>query len=129
MLLREQISGAPVVDDQGALVGVLTESDLLAREAALRWRGGLAANRERAQRLAVTAGDVCTRPARTIGPDMSVREAARTLLDEDVSRLAVVEADRLIGVLSPYDVLSALARFPAELQEYVDAAVYRTLTT
>lgn len=123
ILLREQVGGVPVVDASGTLVGVLSESDLLAREAAPRQRSGVAASHERARRLATTAGEACTRPAVTAGPDMSAREAARVLLDEDVSRLVVVGEGRPIGVLSRHDVLKALARSPVELQDHIDAAL------
>lgn len=123
LMLRQQIGGLPVVDRSGGVVGVLSESDLLAREAAPRRRSGVAGRHERARRLAGTAGEACTRPAVTVGPDMSVREAARILMDEDISRLVVLDGDRLTGVLSRHDVLRALARSPAQLQEEVDAAV------
>jgi CBS domain-containing protein len=123
LMLREQIGGMPVVDRTGAVVGVLSESDLLAREAAPRRRSGIAGRHERARRLADTAGEACTRPAVTVAPDTSVREAARILLDEDISRLVVLDGARLAGVLSRHDVLRALARTPAQLQEEVDAAV------
>jgi CBS domain-containing protein len=123
LLLREQVGGLPVVDSRGTVVGVLSESDLLAREAAPRRRSGIAGRHERARRLAATAGEACTRPALTISPDASVREAARILLDEDVGRLVVMDDDKLMGVLSRHDVLKALARTPTQLQEHVDAAL------
>lgn len=123
LMLHEQVGGVPVVDRSGAVMGVLSESDLLAREAAPRRRSGIAGRHERARRLADTAGEACTRPAVTVSPEMSVREAARILLDEDISRLVVLDGDRLAGVLSRHDVLRALARTPAQLQEEVDAAV------
>jgi CBS domain-containing protein len=123
LMLRQQIGGLPVVDHSGGVVGVLSESDLLAREAAPRRRSGIAGRHERARRLAGTAGEACTRPAVTVGPDVSVREAARILLDEDISRLVVLDGDRLVGLLSRHDVLRALARSPAQLQEEVDATV------
>jgi CBS domain-containing protein len=124
VLLEYGVGGAPVVDDGGALVGMLSGSDLLAREAAPRERRGPSAREEARQRRARTVGEACARPAIVTHPDTSAREAARLLLDSDVSRLAVVE-ERLVGMVSRADVLQALARPPAEVQQSVDAELAR----
>jgi CBS domain-containing protein len=114
-LLRHDVTGAPVVDSAGRLVGVLSQSDLLVREAAPRVRHGVAERDERRRRLATTVGEACSRPALTIHPNTSLREAARLLLDADVGRLVVLEEGAVAGVLSRRDVLRALTRSPAQL--------------
>ena len=125
LLLHYQVGGAPVVD-HGRLVGVLTESDLLAREAALRIRGGWAAREEHRRRQALTVGEACSRPAVTVSPHTTVREAARLLLDQDVSRLIVVSDHQAVGVLTRRDVLRTLIRSQHELQRLVDSRVAAT---
>jgi CBS domain-containing protein len=121
LLLRHGHGGAPVLDDSGTLVGVLTASDLLAREASPRDRGGVAARQELLRRRARTAGEACSRPALTVTPGLALRDAARELLDLDVSRLVVVEEGTVVGILSRRDVLKSLTRTAATLQEAVDA--------
>jgi CBS domain-containing protein len=123
VLLREQVGGVPVLNTAGDVVGVLSESDLLAREAAPRRRSGIAARYEQTRRRASTAGEACTRPPLTVSPEASVREAARMLLDADVGRLVVIGDHGLAGVLSRHDVLRALARSPAQLLRHVEAAL------
>lgn len=121
-LLRQQIGGVPIVDAGQRVVGVLSESDLLAHEAVAVAAGAEDA-REAARQRAHTAGDACSRPALTIGPDVPLRQAAALLRDADVSRLVVLEGDQLVGVLSRHDVLKALARSPAQLQHAVEDAI------
>lgn len=129
VLLHHQIAGAPVVDASGTLVGVFSESDMLAREAAPRppdadavGRPGSRVDDER-RRLAQTVGQACSRPATTVEPDLSMREAARVLLDRDIGRVVVVSDDHVVGVLSRHDVLRALTRTAEELQYAVELAL------
>jgi CBS domain-containing protein len=123
VLLHHRIAGAPVVDEHGALVGVLSESDMLAREATPRQREGWLARDEERRRWAFTVGEACSRPAIKVHPETSAREAARMLLDRDVGRLVVVEADKVVGVLARHDVLRALTRTAEELLHAVERAL------
>lgn len=133
VLLHHQIAGAPVVDAGGTLVGVFSESDMLAREAAPRptdadtdehavdWPGRHVDDERR--RMAQTVGQACSRPAMTVEPELSMREAARVLLDRDIGRVVVVSDDHVVGVLSRHDVLRALTRTAEELQYAVELAL------
>lgn len=133
VLLHHQIAGAPVVDAVGDLVGVFSESDMLAREAAPRRRENDAAtsgavgarlhDHEERRRSARTVGEACSRPAVAVDPEQSVREAARVLLDRDIGRVAVVADANVVGVLSRHDVLRALTRTAEELQYAVEFAL------
>lgn len=131
VLLHHQIAGAPVVDSNGALVGVFSESDMLAREAAPRPSDADTGGRpdglsdDERRRLAQTVGQACSRPAATVEPDLSMRAAARVLLDRDIGRVVVVSDDHVVGVLSRHDVLRALTRTAEELQYAVELAVDR----
>lgn len=123
LLLSRGIGGAPVLDGEGRAVGVITESDLLAREAAPRERGGWAARDEHRRRVALTVGEACSRPAITVTPETTAREAARILLDRDISRLVVISADQVVGILTRHDLLKALTQPPSALQRLVDACL------
>jgi CBS domain-containing protein len=124
LLFSTGISGAPVVAADGALLGVLSEHDLLAKEAAARFGVGRDAREEQRRREARTAGEACTRPAQVTVPQAPLAEAARLMLDGGVKRLVVVDKGRVAGMISRHDVLAALVRSDAELatavQELID---------
>jgi CBS domain-containing protein len=120
LLFHADISGAPVVARSGALLGVLSEADLLTKEAGERRPAlGRRARTAQRRRTARTAGEACTRPARTTSPRTPVADAARRMLQEEVSRLVVVDAGRLVGIITRHDVLEALLRDDADIEASV----------
>jgi CBS domain-containing protein len=116
------ISGAPVVSPAGALVGVLSESDLLDKEAAPTGfgRNGRESTRRHEAR---TVGEACTRPAIVTSPDARLHDVAELMRAKQVSRLVVVAGSEVAGVVTRHDVLKALCRTDTELQAAVDAVV------
>ncbi len=136
LLAQRGISGAPVVDAGGALLGVVTESDLLRRLAAERerppgWLAGLFGDTtEQARRYARThgqrAGDLMTRDLATAGPDTPVADIARLFEARDIRRVPVVEGGRLLGVVSRADLLRAILA-PAPAEGRADAAIREEL--
>jgi len=125
LLVDRRVSGVPVVDADGRVLGVVSEGDFLAREAgaAERPRGPLwwhwaASPDKAAHRMnATTAGAAMTAPAVTISPDRSLIEAAAIMARSAINRLPVVEEGRLVGIVSRADVVRAFARTDAELLE------------
>jgi CBS domain-containing protein len=108
-LLRHGISGAPVMTSDDTLVGVFSQSDVLARFAAPRQRRGPIARLDDRHARALTVGDACSRPAAVISPEATIDTAARELLDRDLGRLIVVDRnDRVVGVISRSDILKLL---------------------
>jgi CBS domain-containing protein len=123
--LREhQLPGLPVVDGDGQLVGIVTEADLVLPDDEgdlhiphyVNLFGGtvflepLGRFEERLRKaFAATAEDMMTRRPDTVGPDTSVREAARLIHGSGHNRLPVVEDGRFVGVVTRLDVLGALA--------------------
>jgi CBS domain-containing protein len=120
LLFHLGVSGAPVVRDDGDLVGVLSERDLLEKEALPADSFGRRAAAATRRRDALTTGEACTKPAVTTVPGASLRDAARTMVTLGISRLVVIDGSRVAGIITRHDVLQALLRTDAELQEAVD---------
>jgi len=98
LMLEHEISGVPVVDDEGALVGILTERDCI--------------------RKAVEAGyldepggrvsEYMTREVQTVSPDDSLMDVAKRFVDSPYRRFPVVERGRLLGIIMRRDFLRAM---------------------
>jgi CBS domain-containing protein len=125
MLIDNRISGLPVVDADGVVVGVVSEADFLVKEQgaeAISHRplamvlGHFSRSRaELAKVVAASAGQAMTSPAITIEPDRPVSEAARTMTASRVNRLPVVDRGRLVGIVTRSDLVQAFVRSDEEL--------------
>jgi CBS domain-containing protein len=123
MLREQRVSAFPVLDDDNKVIGVVSETDLLTKEALEGTVPRTLLSRQervRKQTNAITAADLMTRPPVTIVADEPVTRAARLMFDQRVKRLPVVSDDgTLIGVVSRSDVLSVYSRPDAEIQHQV----------
>jgi CBS domain-containing protein len=134
ILRKKAISGMPVVDDDGRVIGIITEVDLIARHARPHFPAYFAfldgiIYLESTKRyhesmrhiLATTAGELMTSPAQTVDPEMDVQDLATFMVEERVNPVPVVDKDhRLVGIVSHTDVLQMIERAEAaeELSEY-----------
>jgi CBS domain-containing protein len=124
-VLRElHVSAFPVLDEADHLVGVVSEADLLLKEVGQEALGGylISSGRrgERAKAAGVTAAELMTSPAVTIGPDDSLADAARLMHDRHVKRLPVVDqTGRLVGIVSRVDLLSVFDRPDSQIRAAV----------
>jgi CBS domain-containing protein len=108
LLTVREISGAPVVDESGRVLGVVSESDVLRVSGGVeRARRGFRLRRRFGRR---TAGAEMTAPPVTVTPGLSVAEAAALMLDRRVNRLPVVDGDRLVGIVTRADLVRAFVR-------------------
>jgi CBS domain containing-hemolysin-like protein len=118
-----------VVDDGGKVIGVVSESDLLAAATSGPSRHGPPVHHHRRRHHpqladAPTAADLMTSPAVTIGPDEPVRRATQLMSARKLRRLPVVDHDgRLVGILSRADVLSVFTRPDEEIRREVSQDV------
>ncbi|WP_344525188.1 CBS domain-containing protein [Streptomyces albiaxialis] len=147
LLAEYRISGLPVTDAAGHVLGVVSEADLLARQADqedrhradIRRHGapawlrrlarGRAGRREAVKARAMTAGELMSAPAVTVRPGDTVTEAARTMARHGVKRLPVVGEDgRLTGIVTRHDLLRVfLRRDPEIAAEVANEVLVRTL--
>ncbi len=97
----------PVVKE-GALVGLVSQSDILRSPALLAPLFGLTVDSKAALR-ALRVEDAMSSPVFTIGPDASVQDAAARLLDHRVGSLPVLEDGKLVGIVTTSDLLRAVA--------------------
>ena len=130
--LREfRVSAFPVLDDAGQVIGVVSESDLLAKLALGggedRMPGmiaGILRQHEMEKARGLTAADVMTSPAAIVSPEDTIEHAARLMYLRKVKRLPVVDADgHLAGIVSRADVLAVYARPDREIGEEIRADI------
>jgi CBS-domain-containing membrane protein len=120
LMLRHGISGIPIVDDRHHPIGIVTEADLVSKEAYGARRRPLdvaaafafrAENTWATKARGLTAGGVMSAPVRTVRPDDQLRLAAARMVSTGVKRLPVVDDDgRLVGIVSRTDVLRVFHR-------------------
>ncbi len=128
-LADESVGGCPVVDDDGRIIGMLSEVDILdalkTQHKELRMlmppeitfgisfveiikeREALAAFKEVESRL---VKDIMTKEVHAVGPNDSVERAIRLMVQHKIHRIPVVQGDRLVGILTRGDVLRGFFR-------------------
>lgn len=120
LMVRMRVSGLPVVDAKGAVVGILTEGDLLRRvelgTAGQRagWLSSFLAPGRAAHDYVRThgrrVGEIMTRGVVSISADAPLSEVVALMETQQVKRLPVLQKGRLIGIVSRADLLRALAQ-------------------
>lgn len=90
MLARNRISGVPVVNSKGLLVGLITEHDLIAKTGR-------------------TVGDIMSRGVITVSPDTEVEQVQHLLTNQRIRRVPVVEDGRVLGIVSRSDLVRQIA--------------------
>ncbi len=129
LLAEHRVSGLPVLKMGREVAGVVTEADLLAAEAgtARRLHASVTRSRwpHRQQHPALTAGELMTSPAITIGPHVTIPAAARLMNTHHIRRLPIVDdKGSLIGIVSRRDLLSVFLRpdgdIKADIRQVLD---------
>jgi CBS-domain-containing membrane protein len=91
LLARRRISGLPVCDDSGHIVGLVSEYDLIAKPGAQ------------------TAGDAMTRDVISVMEDTSVDEVRFLLVNRKIKRVPVLSGQRVVGIVSRADLVREIA--------------------
>jgi CBS-domain-containing membrane protein len=125
-LRRYRVSAFPVIDEQDKVIGIVSEADLLAKEA-LTNPGVLAEllhRKDVRKAEGQTAGDLMTHRVVTIRPEDSVEHAAQLMHFLHVKRLPVVDGDGgLVGLVSRTDVLAVYDRADEDIREEITGNV------
>ncbi|HEV7305829.1 CBS domain-containing protein [Ensifer sp.] len=134
IMLESHVSGLPVVDGDGALVGVLSEGDLIRRTEL--GGGGPAAQAtlaadERAQayirRSSWRVGDAMTTDPVTIDEDAPLARVAALMQERSIKRVPVLKDGRLIGIISRADLLQAILEAKQDETATGDDAIRRSI--
>jgi CBS domain-containing protein len=131
LMLERRISGVPVVDAEGRVLGVVSEGDLIRRpeletdRTGRGWLNIFVSDEERARDFVKSHGrrarEVMTQPAVCVAPDTALDEAVRIMEHDRIKRLPVVEHGRLVGLMTRADVVRALLeRKPVVSAEHSD---------
>jgi CBS domain-containing protein len=110
LLVEHGISALPVLDGHNALVGIVSEADLMPIETRPDPRSQAMPIAPTAGSTPMTVADVMTRHVIQVGADTEVSQAARTMLEADVKRVPVVSRRRVIGIVSRRDLVRVIAR-------------------
>jgi CBS domain-containing protein len=90
LLARHRISGLPVLDQAGMLVGLVTEYDLISRQGQ-------------------TVSDIMSRGVISISEDTNVEEVAHLLTNQRIRRVPVLRGEQLVGIVSRSDLIKQIA--------------------
>ena len=121
-LIEREVDGAPVVDADGQVVGILTSDDLLLQETRLHYPTVISLfgaylelpsshrqfEEDLRKAVGATVAEVMNDEPVTCGPDDTLERAATLMHNEGVSRLPVVEEGRLVGIIARGDILRAV---------------------
>ncbi len=123
LLVENEISGVPVVDDSGALYGIVTENDLISRnkrlhiptvvsflDAAIYLESSKRFEQEVKRMSATRVGDICARKVVSISEDTTLIDIATIMTEKKVHLLPVVKADKIVGIVGKRDMVKAIAR-------------------
>jgi CBS domain-containing protein len=135
LLVAHRISGVPVCAQDGTVLGVVSEADILRKEEGvdpelprpLAWVVRRL-DGELDKVAARTAGEAMTAPAITARPRQQVAEVARLMVDRSINRVPVVADGKLVGIVSRADLVRAFARPDEEIEREIrEDVIFRTL--
>jgi CBS-domain-containing membrane protein len=123
ILADNRISGAPVIDESGKVIGVVTESDLIFQNKRVHIPTALAIldsfifledpekmERELKKMAGVTVADICTRKPVTVRQDTPIEEVATLMAEKSIHTLPVLDdEDQLVGVIGKTDIIRMIA--------------------
>lgn len=120
-LIKYQISGTPVVDEDGNLVGIVTENDLIGKNKKLHIPTivrlfdafiplGTSRLEEEIKRMAAsTVGEICTRDVVAVNEDTPMEDIATIMTEKKIHLLPVLRERRLVGIIGKKDLIKGIS--------------------
>jgi CBS-domain-containing membrane protein len=121
LLMKRQISGAPVVDDKGKILGIVTENDLISKNSRLHIPtilrlfdayiplGTSKMESDIRKMAASTVEDICTKEIITVDEEASVEYIATIMTEKRIHILPVVREGKLVGIIGKKDLIKGIA--------------------
>ena len=103
LFAERKITGAPVVNAQGELVGVLSETDIIRKSNSI---GAWSPN---------TAGQIMTKPPVTVPPDTTLKRVCELMYNRRIHRVVVAEGRQIRGIITTMDILRTIATSATQL--------------
>ena len=124
-LMKNQISGAPVVDDKGKLNGIITENDLISKNSRLHIPtilrlfdayiplGTSRLESEIKKMTAQTVGEICSKDVVTVDEEASVEYIATLMTEKKIHLLPVMKEGKIVGIIGKRDLIKGVVGEPA----------------
>jgi len=121
LFIEKLISGAPVADSKGALIGIVTENDLIRKNARLHIPTVLrifdaiiplgrpdSVEQEIKRMSASTVGEICTKKVISVSPDASIQDVSSIMSEKGVHLVPVLEAGKVVGIIGKIDIIRGM---------------------
>ncbi len=97
MFIEKKITGAPVINSQGDLVGVISETDIVRKTTSIgAWSPSI-------------AGQIMTKPAISVSPNDTLQRVCELMYNRRIHRVVVAEGSRIVGIITTMDILRSVA--------------------
>jgi predicted transcriptional regulator len=123
LFISHDISGAPVVDTAGKVIGVVTENDLIFQNKKVHLPTAVAIldaflflerpekmEKELKKIAGAKVGDICSRNLISVGPEAELEELATLMAEKKIHTLPVMEGEHLVGVIGKSDIIRLIAQ-------------------
>ena len=121
IFIEKRISGAPVLDNKGKLVGVVTENDLVRKNSRLHIPtvvrifdafvplGSTDRVEEEIRRISASkVSEICSRTVVTVAPDATLQDVSSLMFEKGVHLIPVVDAGRIVGIIGKIDIIRGM---------------------
>jgi len=121
LFIEKKISGAPVADAKGALIGIVTENDLIRKNTRLHIPTVLrifdaiiplgrsdSVEDEIRRMSASTVGEICSKEVLSVSPDTSIQDVSSVMFEKGVHLLPVLEAGKIVGIIGKIDIIRGM---------------------
>lgn len=123
ILVEHKISGVPVVNDNGELVGIVTENDLISRnkrlhiptfirlfDAFIMLERPSKMEEEIKRMMASKVGDLCSKNVITVTEDTPLEDIATIMAEKKIHLIPVVDGKKVVGIIGKVDIIKAMAK-------------------